>query len=221
MNLAATLAVCIAIVAGSCGGESESHEKGDPGGGGSAGSGAPNGATGGTGIPMGGSLATAGTASGGSAAMGGSLATAGTFGDRGGSVATGGSDATGGTGVDGGAGGGAPDPSTEGCRGPQEPGCGTCCQPDGANCSERFSNGGDGYYGVRTLVGPCPASCPSCAQCSFTSENNLRNLGCRADCDCDTIEIGIDPCFGPDSCECYCRQLIVGRTECPHVVVCE
>lgn len=30
---------------------------------------------------------------------------------------------------------------------------------------------------------------------------------CRFDCDCANMEPDVDPCFGPDSCECYCATL--------------
>jgi hypothetical protein len=225
--VAATLAICVAIVAGSCGGESERRENRDPGGGGASG------ATGGTPL-TGGALAIAGTtgAMGGSVATGGSLATAGTTGAMGGSVATGGSSVTGGTGADSGGGAdggttsdggaGAGDPSTEGCRDPREPGCATCCAQGTINCVQRnASSGSDWYNEASSFEGPCPESCPRCAACSLEDENDLITLGCRADCDCENTDIEIDPCFSPQGCACYCFRTASLRSSCPHVVYCE
>ena len=208
------IAVCLVVSVYACGGSSERFNRRDPGGGGaSAGSGVATGGSGGTAgssVP-GGSGGTAGTsdATGGSGVTGGiggagsGGATAGSGATAGGGGATAGSDAVGGSGGS----AGAAHPSTIGCRDPEEPGCATCCEPDGSNCTERFMNRPASGYGFRSLEGLCPESCPRCAVCRISEESTLRNLGCRPDCDCVNLVIGVDPCInGPEECGCYCAN---------------
>lgn len=45
-----------------------------------------------------------------------------------------------------------------------------------------------------------------CVACGPSSPDDARYPPCRFDCPCVDIEPGIDPCFGGDSCECYCYQ---------------
>ena len=40
-------------------------------------------------------------------------------------------------------------------------------------------------------------------------------MGLRPDCDCATQQIGIDPCMGSQSCECYCTQKKYYQQACP------
>jgi hypothetical protein len=46
-------------------------------------------------------------------------------------------------------------------------------------------------------------------------------LECPGDCDCDDAEIGVDPCFSPGSCECFCMRLRNVQRVCPQLEVCE
>ena len=69
-----------------------------------------------------------------------------------------------------------------------------------------------------TNASPCRSSAgayesgtqfPDCAEavsCRLCAADSLAPL-CRFDCDCDSIDPGIDPCFAGGSCECYCSEL--------------
>jgi hypothetical protein len=111
-----------------------------------------------------------------------------------------------------------------GCRAPDEPGCVLCCTgtTDDGRCSylegdEDWSQYDvDPWYNASGVMdGPCPDDCPACAQCSERTEQALREFESRPECDCPTLEIGIDPCFAPDSCECYCVRLQSAMQACP------
>jgi hypothetical protein len=45
-----------------------------------------------------------------------------------------------------------------------------------------------------------------CLACGPLAPDDPQYPPCRADCDCINVEIGADPCFGPETCECYCFQ---------------
>jgi hypothetical protein len=49
----------------------------------------------------------------------------------------------------------------------------------------------------------CPEDCAPCAQCFAAEEADLSAL-IDDPCECETVEIGIDPCFASDSCGCIC-----------------
>jgi hypothetical protein len=117
-----------------------------------------------------------------------------------------------------------PEPeATDGCRAPQEPGCDACCEEltDGGiepSCLRKSaSSGSDWYNSDESLDGPCPADCQPCASCSLRDEEQLSNLEPRPDCDCDSIVIGIDPCFLPMGCECYCQSYLALTEACPQL----
>jgi hypothetical protein len=50
-----------------------------------------------------------------------------------------------------------------------------------------------------------------CVACGPPLPENPQYAPCRSDCECETIEPGPDPCFGADSCECYCYQSSADR----------
>jgi hypothetical protein len=53
------------------------------------------------------------------------------------------------------------------------------------------------------------AMCPlltRCIVCGPPLPEQPEYPPCRFDCDCQNIEPGPDPCFGADSCECYCER---------------
>ena len=61
-----------------------------------------------------------------------------------------------------------------------------------------------------------PIACPACAQCSAREQENLEAVLVliEADqCDCDTIDIGMDPCFSP-GCECHCSRYELLSEDC-------
>jgi hypothetical protein len=110
------------------------------------------------------------------------------------------------------------------CRGPEFPGCTTCCEPDpGHGCTVRSWTGGAGttvipwYNSTASEKGDCPADCRPCAPCLTRSERDYAALGARPDCDCATQEIGIDPCHSPRSCACYCERKTRILRSCPHL----
>jgi len=150
-------------------------------------------------------------------------------GGEGGTVDVGGGDGAGatgegGAGIGGEAGAAAEPEATIGCRAPQEQGCEQCCETatgaDGiASCVVRSaSSGGDWYNAVESLDEACPQDCPPCAACSLRDEEQLTELEARSDCACDSIVVGIDPCFAPMSCECFCQGYSALAQACPHLV---
>jgi hypothetical protein len=62
----------------------------------------------------------------------------------------------------------------------------------------------------------CDASCPPCATCSSAEQEALRALPERPECDC-SIPPGVDPCFAPASCGCWCEQITSLKEACPGV----
>ncbi len=144
-------------------------------------------------------------------------------GGSGGIDGTGGSSGSGGASGTGGDAGSAqqePDPM-EGCRGPEEENCDECCKAtkDGESCVRLSTSTGSDWYNSSELIdGPCPIDCEPCAQCLLRDEQDLETLGNRPECDCDTIEIGIDPCFVAMSCACYCSRYLRLAEACPNLV---
>lgn len=110
-----------------------------------------------------------------------------------------------------------------GCRAPDEPDCQTCCrETDGDGChyligEEDWSlyDVDPWYNGVLFVDGACPADCQRCASCSERDEHLLESLAPRPDCDCDGLSIGIDPCYHPGGCACYCSTLESLTSSCP------
>lgn len=117
--------------------------------------------------------------------------------------------------------------SLNGCRSPSEPGCATCCVEQPSSCSElSWAPGGvvtdvqPWYNQFAGRAGPCPSTCAPCASCLLRTEQELRALACRSDCDCASIEPGNDACHSPTSCGCYCSQLTGLKASCPTVLTC-
>lgn len=114
---------------------------------------------------------------------------------------------------------------TSGCRAPNEPGCSECCRQQASTTTGALEcvhygsmAGGPGFYvPSRREGGTCASSCAPCAQCTLHDEEQLRALVKPTNCDCSTTYIGIDPCFGPDSCECYCQSYLSGIRLCPQL----
>ena len=103
-----------------------------------------------------------------------------------------------------------------GCRSPEEPGCQSCVyQNEGGGCTTRYaSDETDWYNGMRS---GCREDAPECALCSKRSESILKQVFFRnrfTQCDCESIEIGIDPCFS-GGCECICNKLNYLTEACP------
>jgi hypothetical protein len=46
-----------------------------------------------------------------------------------------------------------------------------------------------------------------CTACGPSEQEDPAGLACRLDCDCDALEPIADPCFGPETCQCYCAKL--------------
>jgi hypothetical protein len=113
--------------------------------------------------------------------------------------------------------------ATIGCRDPLQDGCAVCCETisgedAGESCVRKSpSSGSDWYNSSESLDGPCPSDCEPCAQCSFRDEEQLSQMEPRPECACDTIDIGIDPCFAPMSCECFCQSYAALAEACPHL----
>jgi hypothetical protein len=117
-------------------------------------------------------------------------------------------------------------PLVEPCRGPEFPGCGACCRENAAQhtCIILSSSDGDAepgfipwYNNTEFRDGDCPADCRPCASCLSRDEREYAKLGSRPECRCESLEIGIDPCFAPSSCECYCQRKLRILRACPHL----
>ena len=112
-----------------------------------------------------------------------------------------------------------------GCRSPEVPGCATCCAKNG-NSNEEMSWASAGskgdvtpWYNSSSILSKPEPGCPQCASCSRRNEEELLNLlAIDRDCDCGTIKARIDPCFSPESCECYCFRLKELKKKCPYSV---
>lgn len=105
----------------------------------------------------------------------------------------------------------------EGCRAPNDPGCEMCwiSNPDGA-CSILSGRARAGELWVYTSGSretDCPAAGPRCAHCMRNSEASLCQPE-RRECNCQ-LDPGIDPCFAPGSCACYCSIRDEARKACP------
>ena len=83
------------------------------------------------------------------------------------------------------------------------------------------SYGADWYNGHNNLLDQtCPHNCPKCASCLLRDEDQLMSLKPPEQCDpteCKTMEIGVDPCHSPDSCECFCLEANSLIEKCPDV----
>lgn len=109
-----------------------------------------------------------------------------------------------------------------GCRAPTEDGCDKCClrsdvyAPDGNGWVVEDSFGTNQYVGTGIDVNNvCPTGgFPACARCSLQNEADLRALAAHPVCDCDGVDLGIDPCEQPNSCECYCENLDTLQAVC-------
>lgn len=108
-------------------------------------------------------------------------------------------------------------PSTIGCRGPLDSGCEVCRLLD-SNHVLSASDGAD-WYNVATVSDPaCGPDCPSCAACTYRDEQESRALAARPDCEPCSGEPGIDSCFDPLSCDCWCPTRARLRAHCPALV---
>lgn len=111
-----------------------------------------------------------------------------------------------------------------GCRAPDEANCARCCVRTTADerCVVLSGSADWGLYEVEPWYnaaeiqeGACPADCPRCARCSERAERELRALPERPECDCASQSVGIDPCYSPWSCACYCQRRTALMERCP------
>jgi len=112
---------------------------------------------------------------------------------------------------------------TDGCRAPTETynemDCAECCVRSAGDC--QVKSGTSWYHDIKLLdTHECPDTCPPCASCSIRDENSIQSLSPPADCnpnECSTMDIGVDPCFARESCECFCQLAndLLGR--CPQI----
>jgi hypothetical protein len=106
-----------------------------------------------------------------------------------------------------------------GCRENSSATCSECCIPSGGV----GGNGGCTIYRTNsaefTAAVDCPSTCAPCARCSEAAEKSLANAAqhVRPDCDCATIDPGIDPCFTPEGCGCFCVGLTSNLNACPQL----
>jgi hypothetical protein len=103
-----------------------------------------------------------------------------------------------------------------GCRETSSAACAQCCAPSGG----LDQNGGctiERTNSAEFTADPCPATCSPCARCSEAAERSLAEAAehARPDCDCPTVDPGIDPCFTPQGCGCFCVGLASNLNACP------
>lgn len=106
----------------------------------------------------------------------------------------------------------------EGCRAPNEPGCATCYveRPDGSCEAYSGSARRDDYF-VYTMLIVKDDGCengPRCASCLRETEAALCEERGHPECDCREPP-GVDPCFNPDGCGCFCSVGGQNRRACP------
>ena len=108
----------------------------------------------------------------------------------------------------------APD-SIIGCRAPTT-GCERCCLPSrsGHVILAALAGEGDVYNLTDHRDGACPSDIPSCARCSNDEERLLRQLAAAPVCECPSGDVGIDPCYSPTGCACFCTRLEIALAAC-------
>merc|ERR1712007_124852 len=84
---------------------------------------------------------------------------------------------------------------------------------EGKRCSEiKESTTTDKHGSIKTVLG-CG---PPCALCDARTEADLKKLIAPPDCSCTEASLtSVDPCFSPDSCDCYCQLRAKGLRACP------
>lgn len=113
--------------------------------------------------------------------------------------------------------------ATDGCRAPSDIyegiSCDSCCDQNVGDCQEY--SGEIWYNAIRYLSSPtCSEACPKCASCSARDEKTLLELIPPVQCnpsECEALDIGVDPCFGIGSCECFCETANHLLQKCPQV----
>lgn len=112
-----------------------------------------------------------------------------------------------------------PKEATAGCRSFESPGCSTCCRPitrlDGINDCLLLSESGERLLGTN-----CPHSCLSCAEfadCSLDMEDKLQRFKDQQ-CGCNESRGGGLGCWPDEACDCYCMDLELAASRCPHLV---
>lgn len=116
-----------------------------------------------------------------------------------------------------------------GCRAPDEPGCLECVEKHNNKCSISAWHGfptdslptSESWYNS-SRVSSCDIDLPKCAICSRGSEKLLLALLSNdklKKCNCNSVDIGIDPCFSPNSCECLCSVYKGTSKSCPFVKI--
>jgi hypothetical protein len=109
--------------------------------------------------------------------------------------------------------------SKYGCRGPLDPNCAACQVEPNLFLT---STGGADWYNSSAIFRPAgcidPGYCLGCASCSYKDEDEARAHEERPECEPCPTEAGIDACFDPGGCECWCSTRSRLRAACPTVV---
>ena len=71
------------------------------------------------------------------------------------------------------------------------------------------------YNEAEAIRRPCPGDCKPCARCSRRDEGTAKRLTRPKGCTCEGLDLGIDPCFSPGSCECFCQNYLSLVERCP------
>lgn len=109
--------------------------------------------------------------------------------------------------------------SLQGCRSPGQAGCAVCTNFSAGWPSYRSAQPGSDYYNAVWPLQPaaCAPNCPSCASCTLHDEQELKQKR-RRECEPCPANVGIDPCFGGNTCDCYCSQFKYLASICPTFV---
>jgi hypothetical protein len=105
--------------------------------------------------------------------------------------------------------------SFDGCRAPMEPNCAVCQYSYGGRVSYRSSDGGDWYNVSQTASTACSGACPQCASCTQRDQTEVEQLGSRPECLPCPLNAGLDPCYMPRSCDCWCSRRNRLYERCP------
>ena len=111
-----------------------------------------------------------------------------------------------------------------GCRDPANPDCVSCRvgEPSSSDCRVKFWSGGEysdakPWYNGARICGDQDKDLKACASCDKRTEESLRLLSAKPLATkeaCESIEIGIDPCFAIGSKECFCQRYLSAYKKC-------
>ena len=85
--------------------------------------------------------------------------------------------------------------------------------PTSCSISSSTVTDGDPWYNRHEHVdGACEPNCKPCARCTDRDQDVFDALLKPDGCECRSFpDDGIDPCYSPGSCECYCHHVATSQ----------